>query len=236
MYQRKLARIYDVIYHFKDYGKDSNYILETIRSHHPAARSLLETACGTGRFLELLRDQFEVEGLDLSDDMLAEAAVRLPGIALHSGDMCDFSLPRKYDVVCCLFRSIAFVRTADRFTAAIGSMANHLTPGGILLIEPFFTPKSFWDHTITMNEYHSETLKIAWMYTSDRRDDLALLANQFLVGTPDGIEHFSELHEMGLFSEALYRDAFAAAGLALTHDPQGPTGTGLYIGRAPAAE
>lgn len=230
MYEANLARIYDVIYHFKDYPKDAAYLLDVIRKHHPAAKSLLETACGTGRFLELLRSHFSVQGLDLSEPMLQEAAGRLPGVPLHHADMSDFALPERFDVVCCLFRSIAFVKTAEAFAAAIRTMALHLAPGGLLVIDPFFTPDSFWDNTITLNEYQEKALKIAWMYTSHRVGGHARLENQFLVGTPERVQHFSELHEMGLFSEAQYRSAFAAAGLTLHHDPVGPTGIGLYLG------
>ena len=69
------------------------------------------------------------------------------------------------------------------------------------------------------------------MYTSKKVQDHARLENQFLVGTPQRVDHFSELHEMGLFSKQDYQQAFKAAKLQLTYDPVGPTGTGLYIGK-----
>jgi ubiquinone/menaquinone biosynthesis C-methylase UbiE len=231
MYKAQLAKIYDIIYHFKDYPKDADYLAAVMREHHPSARSLLETACGTGRFLDLLQEQYQVQGLDLSAEMLQEAAKRVPEIPLHQANMADFSLTDRFDVVCCLFRSIAFVKTANSFFAAVKSMASHLNPGGILVIEPFFTPETFWSDTITLNEYKGDSLKIAWMYTSKKVQDHARLDNQYLVGTPRRVDHFSEVHEMGLFSEEDYHQAFTAAGLQLNHDPVGPSGVGLYIGK-----
>lgn len=231
MYDAQVARIYDAIYHFKDYPKDADYLLAVMQEHHPAAKSLLETACGTGRFLQILQEQYQVQGMDLSAQMLQEATKRVPKVPLYQADMVDFSLTDGFDIVCCLFRSIAFVKTVNNFFAAVQSMASHLNPGGILVIEPFFSPETFWSDTITLNEYKSEALKIAWMYTSKKVQGHARLDNQYLVGTPHGVDHFTEVHEMGLFSELDYKQAFSAAGLQLDHDPVGPSGVGLYIGK-----
>ena len=53
-----------------------------------------------------------------------------------------------------------------------------------------------------------------------------------LVGTPAGVDHFVEDHELGLFTRDDFAAAFDAAGLRLEYDPIGPGGVGLYIGRA----
>jgi dTDP-3-amino-3,4,6-trideoxy-alpha-D-glucopyranose N,N-dimethyltransferase len=133
MYGGDLAAVYDATYAFKDYGADVGYLRDVIARHHPQAASLLETAAGTGRYLELLRPHFRVvEGLDLSAPMLARAADRVPGVALHEADMTDFDLGKRFDVVCCLFRSIAYCRSVERMRSAVASMARHLADGGLL--------------------------------------------------------------------------------------------------------
>jgi hypothetical protein len=49
---------------------------------------------------------------------------------------------------------------------------------------------------------------------------LAVWEMHYLVGTPEGIGHFVELHELALFSPDEYRAAFQAAGLEASHVPE----------------
>jgi hypothetical protein len=51
------------------------------------------------------------------------------------------------------------------------------------------------------------------------------------VATAQGIERFTELHELGLFTEEEYLQAFREAGLNVLHDLTGLDGRGLYIGK-----
>ena len=74
----RFADVYDVAYHFVDYAGTAASVIDLIRARHPRAKSLLEVACGTGRYLELFTAHFDVEGLDLSPEMLARAKARLP--------------------------------------------------------------------------------------------------------------------------------------------------------------
>jgi ubiquinone/menaquinone biosynthesis C-methylase UbiE len=230
----RMAEIYDRIYGFKDYATDVAYVVDKARELHPGARALLETACGTGNHTALLKRHFEVEGLDLSPQMLELARKKLPGITFHEASMVDFSLPRRFDVVTCLFRSIAYVRTVANLHAAIAAMARHVAPGGLLLIEPYFTPETYWVDRVTMHESGDDSMKIAWSYVSARRDMLSILDMHYLVATPRGVEHFTETHELGLFTVADFQRGFKAAGLQWTYDPIGPTKVGCHIGRMPS--
>jgi trans-aconitate methyltransferase len=227
------AAIYDAIYHFKNYGKEVEYVLARIQERTPEARTLLDVACGTGNHIDLLKQQFEVEGLDLSVHMLEVARRKFPQVRFHQADMTGFSLGRRFDLVICLFRSIAYVRTPEKMHAAILSMAQHVAPGGMLIVEPSFTPANYWVDRVTLNEVNETDFKVAWMYVSKRMGNVSVLDTHYVVGRPSGVTHFREVHEHGLFEREHFQNAFRDAGLRLEYDSVGPTNVGLYLGRKP---
>ena len=108
-------------------------------------------------------------------------------------------------------------------------MAAHLNPGGVLIVEPWLTP-DVWvtdrPHLLSVDE---PDLKIARMTFSGREGRLAIMSFEYLIGTPAGVEAFSEHHEAALFTDDEYRQACVAAGLVVEHDPEGLIGRGLYI-------
>jgi SAM-dependent methyltransferase len=233
MYTRS-ERLYDRLYAFKDYETAGDRLHRLVQARRPGARRLLDVACGTGRHMEVLRRHYEVEGVDLNPALLDIARERLGDVPLHEADMTDFDLARRFDVVACLFSSIAYVRTVERMRLAIAAMARHLAPGGLLLVEPWFSAETYWTDRITANFVDDPDMKIAWMYASERRDDLSVLDIHYLVGTPAGVDSFNEVHELGLFSADAHAAAMRDAGLAHEYDAEGFFGRGLHVGTAPA--
>jgi ubiquinone/menaquinone biosynthesis C-methylase UbiE len=223
------AAFYDLLYGFLDYEEAVRRIDAILAREAPTAETLLDVGCGTGRHLELLRERYRVEGLDINPVMLESARDRCPGVQLHEADMADFSLEQRFDVITCLFSAIAYVRTEERMRAATLAMRRHLNPGGVLLVEPWFTPEAYWTGTITANQVDEEDLKIAWMYTSEREGSLSVLDMHYLIGRPTGIECVRERQELGLFTEEQHLDAFRAAGLDARFEPEGLFGRGLYV-------
>jgi len=107
MYTKTSVAYYDKIYasQGKDYAKEVDYLLQTLRSHGvPAGGSLLDVACGTGSHLVHLQRAFKVEGVELSLDFARIARSKLPQTKIHVADMRSFVTGREYDAITCLFR------------------------------------------------------------------------------------------------------------------------------------
>lgn len=229
------AELYDLIYSgFKDYAAETREIVETIRRAHPTARTVLDVACGTGEHARLLADVhgFTVDGLDLDPAFVQIARAKLPRGTVHEADMASFALPRRYDVILCLFSSIGYVRTLENVRRTLVRVRAHLADGGITLIEPWFTPEAMTPNWVSVTTARTDAVNVARMSHTEIDGRLSRLRLEYLVGRATGIEHFRETHELGLFTTAEMLDAFKEAGLEATYDSHGPFGRGLFLAHA----
>lgn len=232
----KSAHLYDTVYLAmgKDYAAEARTIHELANQYKKTDRNtLLDVACGTGLHAGHLAEFYRVEGLDIAADMLAIAREKHPGIPFHNGDMRKFELHRQFDVVTCLFSAIGYMKTTAQLKQAIAAMERHLLPGGVLFVEPWFTPEDWHTGSVHASFVDQPGLKIARMNISERKGKRSIFDFHFLVGTDQGIEHFTEYHELTLFTTEEYLSGFRASNLEVIHEPEELYGRGLYIGMKP---
>ena len=229
----KTAQYYDDIYGAadKEYDEEARRIHAFIQKYKRAkGNTLLDVACGTGVHAGVLSKYYKVEGLDLDTNMLKVARKKFPKIRFHQGNMINFDLKRQFDIVTCLFSSIGYVRTKSNLHKAIKSMTKHLLPGGVLIIEPWFTPERWNSGRVFALQVEKPDIKVVRMSHSGQKGKVSILEFQYLIGTQKGIEHQVEIHELGLFTHEEYLDACKAAGLKVVYNKKGLEGRGLYIG------
>ena len=224
------ARVYDALCRHKDYAAATLVLREIMQRVVPHAASLLDVGCGTGRHLEHLRSHFRVEGLDNSPEMLEIARNRCPGIPFHEGTLVDFDCPDTFDVITCLFGSIGHAVTVTNLCRALRTMVRHLRPGGALIVEPWITPARFISGKLVLDSVDDPDLKVARIYVTRREGRISVFESQYLVGSSEGVTHFTERQELGLFTEEEYRRALNRAGLDLVEIGNGPFGYGLFMG------
>jgi len=229
----KSAALYDAIYSFKDYQSETEILQGLIERHKQSpGMDLLDVACGTGAHITHLRTHFRIQGLDLDPQMVALSRQKFPRITFHEADMVDFALEERFDAIVCLFSSIGYIRKEARLRAAVQNMAHHLKPGGVLVIEPWLTPDVFQHGTVYATYVDQPELKIARMNISQVQGDLSVFDFHYLVATPQAVEHFTERHELRLYTHEQYRLAIEETGLSVIHVPDGLSGRGVYLGLA----
>ena len=234
----KSAEYYDVIYDAvgKDYGKESRRIHQLIRTYKKSkGHALLDVACGTGRHIQSMRKYYSCEGLDLQSKLLAVARKRNLRIVFHRGNMLTFNLHKQFDAITCLFSAIGYMRSIRELNRAVKNMACHLHPGGVLIVEPWLTPQDIIPGNIGVVFVKEPKLKLVRMNIVDVKGRLSILEFHYLLGRPEGVEHFTELDEFGLFTHNEYLAAFRSAGLKVKYDRKGLIGRGLYIGVKPTS-
>jgi SAM-dependent methyltransferase len=231
LYDRS-AVLYDAMYRGigKDYAAESDEVAELVLGRRPDARTLLDVACGTGGHLEHLRHRFAVTGLERSRHMAALARQKLPDVEVHEGDMRRFDLGATFDAVTCLFGSIGYMGTTDDLARALTAMVASLSPGGVLVVDPWLFPERWVDGHVGAVAASEPGMAVARVTTSHRLGRLSVLEFHYTAATADGVDRFSERHEMGLFTRAEYEAAFLRAGAAdVVHEPGGFDDRGRFV-------
>jgi SAM-dependent methyltransferase len=223
------AELYDAIYHFKNYARECERLRGLIGEAVPAASTILDVACGTGEHARFLKEHYAVDGVDINENYLRAARLKNPAGNYTRADMTDFDLGRTYDVVTCLFSAIGRVTTFERLERAIACMARHVRPGGALIVEPWFTPDQWNPGSLFVHVGEIGAAKVCRMSLSGRDGDVSILLYHYLRGTPEGIEHYTERLELGLFTRDEMTWAFESVRTAVRYDSEGLMGRSLYL-------
>lgn len=234
MYGNATAETYELLHESrgKDYRGEAEEVARRVRARMPDASSLLDVACGTGAHLRAFSGLFDhVEGLELSTAMLGAARNRLPGIALHRGDMRDFRLDRAFDVITCMFGSIGYLSTPAELADASRRFAQHLRPGGVLAIDPWWFRERYKDGHISSDLVTIGDRTVGRVSHSRLEGTASRMNVHYVVADPaTGVRHFSETHLITLFTRREYEEALAAGGFDVDYVEGLNAGRGLFVG------
>lgn len=136
-----LAGCYDELTYDVRYAAWADYIEKHFKRRGLPGRTILDLACGTGSLtLELARRGYEMIGVDLSPEMLSEAAEKnqdVEGIApiflCQSMDKLD--LYGTIDACVCCLDSVNYVTDPNKLKKAFARVYLFLMPGGLFLFD-----------------------------------------------------------------------------------------------------
>ena len=134
LFYTKLAKYYDKIYYYIDYIRQAKFILKLVEGFKTnKGNNLLDVACGTGTHIQLLKNHFQITGLDKNKEMLEIAKKKNPEIKFVQGDMQTFRLKERFDIILCYFNSILYNTTKDELAKTLDNFWSHLNKGGVLI-------------------------------------------------------------------------------------------------------
>lgn len=211
---RSFAKYYDKMYSWKEYKAESEKLRTFIKKYKISkGKEMLDVACGTGNHILYLKKHFNITGVDIDKYMLAIARKKFPDIKFVTGDMRTFNLKRQFDVILCLFSSIAHLKTYKNLEKTINNFVNHLKPGGVMIIEPFVEPEMFINNILDSYSVNEPDLKITRMNRSKRKGNIGIYDFHFLVGEKRRIRYFVDIIELGMFEPKRVLKMMKVAGL-----------------------
>lgn len=228
------AEFYDLLYQGeKDYAAEAALLTHVIRERAPTAATLLDVGCGTGSHARALIDAgFGVDGVDLEPAFVELAQAKCPEGTFYVGDMTALDLPKRYDVVTCLFSAIGYVESEPVLRQAIVGMGAHLNPGGVLIIDPWFEPGQLTPGWISVLVGAGADVTVCRMSRTSIDGTTSSLEFEYLIGRASGIERRRETHTLSLFTQSQIEAAFAVANLRVTREPEVLRTRGLYIAQS----
>lgn len=227
------AELYDKIYDSLNYEENAATLRDLLQSEGiDDGAELIEAACGTGSYLEPLREHYNVVGYDVSEQMVRLAREKLGGVELFVADMEEYVADKPVDVLLCLFSSIGYLDGTEALRKTCRNFYRSLKSGGVVVIEPWVTPQQYRVGEATMQTYEDEDIKLCRQVVAQREGRRAILDFHWLVASRgQDVEHFSEVHELFLFTRDDYLDALKTAGFDVRFDEDGLIGRGVFVGR-----
>jgi SAM-dependent methyltransferase len=133
-----LSSIYDQFMDDYDYQQILDRLEPFLKES--GAHVILDLACGTGTgSVELYKRGYNVTGIDLSEEMLIRAHEK--SLEAHAkikylqADMRDFQVKTRFDAVISLTDGFNYLLTEEDIRKALGNIAGHLRPEGVLIFD-----------------------------------------------------------------------------------------------------
>ena len=135
-----LAASYDRLTNDVDYEATVEFYMQILQREGVKPRTVVDLACGTGSVTAILAKMgYPVLGIDMSEEMLTEAAMKTMDLEPMPRFVCqklqELKLPRAVDMAVCALDSLDYVTDPDDCKEAIRRVYKALNPGGIFIFD-----------------------------------------------------------------------------------------------------
>jgi SAM-dependent methyltransferase len=177
------AEAYEIAFSYRDFPAEVHALIAWTERHAgrtPA--SVLELAAGPADHArEFARRGIAATALDFSRPMCDYAARRAAedGVAVDvvEGDMRNFDVGRRFDLIVLLLDSIGHLLTLDDAIANMKACTRHLAPGGVYIIDMAHPAETFAPASTTSYEWEADAPQghahMQWGRPDDKFDPIS---------------------------------------------------------------
>ena len=199
MYQSLEAELHDLFWDAEGPAAELPLLRKFLRRHPGKA---LELGCGSGRLLlPLMKEGFDIEGLDNAPEMIAlgESSAKEQNLhpVFHSGDFT--SLPLEYNYQAIAIPAFTLQLLPDPIET-VRQISQRLTPGSGLYFSVFFPwaeiedelpqNKFYPDHSITLPD--GKTASVTTKHRIDKQAQILTRTHRYEISSSTGVEREHE--------------------------------------------
>lgn len=218
----KFAYLYDELMKDAPYHQWAEFVMAKVEQYGIENRSLLDLACGTGELsLRLLKEGFDVTGVDLSSDMLAVAIEKADKAGCHipfyQQDMSELEGLGQFGTVGIFCDSLNYLKTEQEVLDTFVNVHNHLHEDGIFFFDVhsiYKVSQLFINNTFTFNGDHLAYIwdSFSGEYPNSVEHELSFFV---LDEMTEKYDRYDEVHFQRTYSVKQYSEWLESAGFEL---------------------
>ncbi|WP_254565886.1 class I SAM-dependent methyltransferase [Oscillatoria sp. HE19RPO] len=192
-----ISDAYDLVY--TDVDKKIPFVSNLLKKHQ--RQHILELGSGSGLFTIPLKEKgFNIEGLEISPQMMAVTQKKSPDLILHQGDMRNFSLEKQFDAILALSSALTLLSNHEEIAQCLQQTFQHLVPGGDFIIELPNHPLEIANSNGTQEVHCNNDRSIVVVIQSQKADELWRECWHIFRASAEGFQHKEVLCDEFLYS------------------------------------
>jgi SAM-dependent methyltransferase len=219
-----------------EYAEWCAHVVAMIEKHaRREVCTLLNLGCGGGKNVYNLKRHYQVTGLDLSNDMLANARKLNPDCTFVQGDMREFSFPERFDAVV-VDDAVVYMTSCEDLLRVFRAAYRHLEPGGVMIVSPDKTKETFEQNETRISHAEAkarpEGVDVVFVendYDPDPNDDTYEALIVYLIREKGILRVVEDMHTLGIFAAAVWPQLLREAGFEIYDDYWRPGSVKTHI-------
>ena len=136
----KFSYIYDELMKRQvDYNLLASNVIQICNDNNIDVKNILECGMGSGNLTEkFLKRKIDVDGFDISDNMLSIAYNKLidyNNVNILKGDIRTFVSNKKYNLICCFFDVLNYIKNLDEIELFLQNAKKQMNENSILMFD-----------------------------------------------------------------------------------------------------